>query len=335
MILNPGVLSLLIGSALVTAMLLYAAYFALMITRKWDITSGSEAQLNLERKTYLISTIMTYVLGFELLSLFLFVFTADRLRTLFVGAMCAAGTLNLNGSGYPTLLLKLLSFLLAGIWLVLNYVDNKGFDYPLTRQKYLLLLGITPLILADTIVQNVYFFSLKPHVITSCCGSLFSADETGIGSSLAAIPMAPASIALGVVLLLLFSSGAYFLFSGRGALLFSFFSGASFLVSIAALISFISLYIYELPTHHCPFCILQPGYRYIGYPLYGTLFAGAIAGVGAGVLAPAASITSLQDSIPGIQRRLVSAALVFFLIFTLLSGYLVAASNLELWGNAR
>jgi hypothetical protein len=335
MILNPGVLSLLIGSALVMAMLLYAAYFAFVIVRKWDITSGSEVQLNLERKTYLISTIMTYTLGFQLLSLFLFVFTADRLHTLFVGAMCAAGTLNLNGFGYPTLLLKLISFLLAGVWLVLNYVDNKGFDYPLTRKKYVMLLGITPLILADTITQDIYFFSLKPHVITSCCGSLFSTDETGIGSSLAAIPAVPVSVALGLLLLLLFSSGGRFLFSGRGAPLFSFFSGASFLVSIAAVISLVSLYIYELPTHHCPFCILQTGYRYVGYPLYGTLFAGTIAGVSAGALAPAASIASLQDSIPGIQRHLVGTALVFFLLFALLSGYLIATSNLELWGNAR
>lgn len=51
-------------------MLVYAAYFALQIVRKWDITSGSEVQLDLERKTYLISTIMSYLLGFQLLSLF-------------------------------------------------------------------------------------------------------------------------------------------------------------------------------------------------------------------------------------------------------------------------
>ena len=67
-------------------------------------------QLILERKTYLISTLLTYLLGFELLSLFLYVFTADQLHTFFVGAMCAAGTLYVNGYGYPALILKVVIF---------------------------------------------------------------------------------------------------------------------------------------------------------------------------------------------------------------------------------
>jgi len=41
-----------------------------------------------------------------------------------------------------------------------------------------------------------------------------------------------------------------------------------------AILSFISVYFYELPTHHCPFCILQKEYGYVGYPLYLTLFGG-------------------------------------------------------------
>ena len=78
---------------------------------------GSEQLAALERRTYLISTILTYAFGFQLLALFLYMFTADNLHTFFVGAMCAAGTLNVNGYGYPTLLLKIFNFLAAGTWL--------------------------------------------------------------------------------------------------------------------------------------------------------------------------------------------------------------------------
>ena len=39
---------------------------------------------------------MTYPFGFQLASLFLFIYTADHLHPLFVGAMCAAGTLYVN-----------------------------------------------------------------------------------------------------------------------------------------------------------------------------------------------------------------------------------------------
>lgn len=57
-------------------------------------------------------------------------------------------------------------------------------------------------------------------------------------------------------------------------------------VSLAAIISFISVYIYELPTHHCPFCIVMEEYGYIGYLLYLPLFGAAVTGMGIGVLLP-------------------------------------------------
>ena len=81
-------------------------FYGIRILRNWDLKNGSELQLSLERKTYLISTIMSYAFGFQLLSLFLFIFTADKLASLFTGAMCAAGTLNVNGFGYPALLFQ-------------------------------------------------------------------------------------------------------------------------------------------------------------------------------------------------------------------------------------
>ncbi len=58
--------------------------------------------------------------------------------------MCAAGTLNVNGYGYPALILKIVVFLLSGLWLLLNYADNRAYDYPLVKNKYLFLLFIAP-----------------------------------------------------------------------------------------------------------------------------------------------------------------------------------------------
>jgi hypothetical protein len=43
-------------------------------------------------------------------------------------------------------------------------------------------------------------------------------------------------------------------------------SGAAFAVAtIVGILSFISLYVYEHPHHHCPFCLLKPEYGYQGY----------------------------------------------------------------------
>src|SRR3990172_2439479 len=104
---HPATLALHVSSILIAFMVLYSARYGIRILRKWDIGSGSELQLTLERRTYLISTLLAYTFGFQLLSLFLFIFTADHLHTLFVGAMCAAGSLYFNGYCYPSLILKI------------------------------------------------------------------------------------------------------------------------------------------------------------------------------------------------------------------------------------
>ncbi len=85
MIFHPSILALYVASILISFMVIYSASYGRQILRKWNIQSGSEGQLILERKTYLISTLLTYVFGFELLSLFLYIFTVDRLHTFFVG----------------------------------------------------------------------------------------------------------------------------------------------------------------------------------------------------------------------------------------------------------
>ncbi len=188
MILHPAIVALVIVSFLMTAMSLSGAFFGIRIIRRWDLTSGSEEQLALERRTYLISTILSYVFVFEIGSLFLFIYTADSLHTLFVGAMCAAGALYVDPYGYPTFLLKILNVILAGLWLIVNYVDNQAYDYPLIRKKYALLLILAPLILAESVVQTLYFTQMKADVITSCCGSLFSSEGSGVSSDIAAVP---------------------------------------------------------------------------------------------------------------------------------------------------
>jgi hypothetical protein len=101
-------------------------------------------------------------------------------------------------------------------------------------------------------------------------------------------------------------------------------------ISVAAFISFISVYFYELPTHHCPFCILQKEYGYIGYGLYLLLFVGGLAGMGVGLLMPFRQIPSLKGSLPAIQQHLALTAIIGYLLFTLISTYQIIFSNLKM-----
>ncbi len=332
MILHAPILALLVGSLLIGFLLLLASWHAVRILKHWNLGSGSELQLALERRTYLVSTVMSYACAFQLVSLFLFVYTADELTPLFVGAMCAAGTLAVNPYGYPALLLKLTSAVLAGTWLVVNHIDTRGRDYPLIRPKYVGLLAIAPVMLAETVVQTAYFGGLRADVITSCCGSLFSAGNSGIAGELAGLPAGPMRVAFYGAVAALLLAVAWFLRFGSGGALVAGCSVAVFVVSLAAIVSFISLYIYELPTHHCPFCILQKEYHFIGYPMYALLLTGVIAGLGVGLLHPWRATASLAAVLPQFMCRLSVAAMAAFGAFAALSIYVMLATSFRLGG---
>ncbi|MDD2582761.1 MAG: hypothetical protein PHR66_12295 [Desulfuromonadaceae bacterium] len=330
MILHPGIMALLVSSALISIMMFYAACYGILILRRWDITSGSELQLALERRTYLISTIVSYFLIFQLVSLFLFIQTADSICHLFVGAMCAVGTLTVSNFGYTVLFLKVATFIMAGLWLILNHTDNQGYDYPLIRPKYMLLLIMAPFTVAETVVQGIYFTGLNPDIITSCCGTLFSQSSRGIAADILALPVTPMRILFYVCMAATFAFGARLLWEGKGAYLFAGMSGVTFVVSIISIISFISLYFYEMPSHHCPFCILQREYGYVGYPLYIFILSGTVAGLGCGLLQLFRKKESLDTIIPAVQRKLAAITVISFMLFTVIVTWQILFSSFKL-----
>ena len=96
MILHPGILALIVGSSIVLVMMSYAGWIGVRVLKSWDFDSSSAEQLTLERETYLGSTLAISALGFQVVSALLFLFTVDDIHELFVGAMCATGSLNAN-----------------------------------------------------------------------------------------------------------------------------------------------------------------------------------------------------------------------------------------------
>ncbi len=331
MLITPAIVALQLIALCVVGAVLLAGGFAWRILRHWDIYSGSELQVRLERQTYLISTLLGFALGAELLSLLLFVHTAENLSSQFVGAMCATGVLNINAFGFPTLLLKMTIFFLAALWLSLNRVDNQGYDYPLVRVKYgLLLMAIAPLTVLESAAQTAFFLGLEPEVITSCCGSLFSADSQGVAAELAGWPARPAMVLFyGVAAGLLIVGLAFRRWPGLGPL-FAAGSVLTFGIALAAIIAFLSLYVYENPNHHCPFCLLKAGHDYVGYALYIPLFAAAAAGLSAGFIAPFRRMTSLQTVIPREIQWLTGLALAGFGWFYAVATVLMLRSHLIL-----
>jgi hypothetical protein len=330
MLFQPAIIALLFASAANLATLLGVAPFAIDVCRHWDISSGSERQLRLERRTYLISTLLGFVLTTQLLALLLFVFNADKMATMFVGAMCAVGTLNANAFGFPALIAQVVVFFLAAMWLAINHVDVSAPDYPLVRIKYALLLLLTPALAITFSLQLDYFLGLKPDVITSCCARVFSGDASGLSADLSSLPPLPALIVFYASLVLAVAVAGYGAVKGRAGYAVSLTSLLAFVAAIAGILSFLSLYIYEHPHHHCPFCLLKAEYGHQGYWLFVPLFAATACGLGAGAVQPFARVASLRVVVPLVSRRLAGIAAAGFALFTAVASFMILRSNLIL-----
>jgi hypothetical protein len=223
-------------------------------------------------------------------------------------------------------------FFLAAMWLAINHVDTRAPDYPLVRIKYGLLLLLLP-VLASASGWNCSIFSAsRPTSSPPAAAACFPARQPdhcrrSLGHGSRSRPFfsvySRVAAAIGVAL------WHWRRGSRRSGYLLAAASAAAFVAAIIGVLSFISLYIYEHPHHHCPFCIFKPEYDYQGYWLYLPLFTATAAGLGRGLaaLCPGAQP---GDIIPGVSSRLAGIAAVGYSLFIAVATYFVLASKLIL-----
>jgi len=309
MILHPWMLGLIIGHSALLLVFSLGLINAWQIFRGWDYNSTEEKQFLMEKKTYLVSTVMNFALFTQILMLFLFEMAADELANVLHGAMCAVGTLSSNSYGFPLLDLKIISFFVYFIWLVINYLDNQIETYPLVRKKYLVLMLIYPLAVAETILLFMFAFNLDPSVITSCCGSVYNVGTEGLGGSLAGASdgfILPLFFTI-VILLLLnrFIINRRDTEKKRLGNLFEFpLWVAFFITAIIVIISFISTYVYEMLSHKCPFCFMGAEYHYYGVLLYLFLFVATATGMTGGLLGTIKQPAILKEKAGFLRKKM-------------------------------
>jgi len=330
MILHPWILGLIIGHSALLLVFSLGLINAGQIFRGWDYNSAEEKQFLLEKKTYLVSTVMNFALFMQILMLFLFGIAADELANVLPGAMCAVGTLSSNSYGFPLLGLKIISFFVYFIWLAINYLDNQIETYPLVRKKYLVLMLIYPLAVAETILLFMFAFDLDPSVITSCCGTVYNEGAEGLGGSLAG---ASAGFILplffSIVILLLLNRFVFKRWSAVkewfGNLLEFPLWIAFFISAIVVTISFISIYVYEMLSHKCPFCFMGAEYHYYGIPLYFCLFVATATGITGGLLETIKRPETLAEKAMLFKKKMNSVSLWGMLAFVVI-GFLPFAT---------
>jgi hypothetical protein len=267
--LNNQVLIYLLGESVSLLLFSIAAFFSAIIIKKWDFNSYSLFQFKLENRAYLISTIVEFLLYIKIALIIYFIYTIDALSILVPGAMCGAGVISANSYGLNLLFVKLLIIFLLMFYINLNNYDLEAKDYPVIKQKSLLVLAIFALILVEFFLDISYFSNIDLNLPVSCCSALFGQLE---GAN-------PLPFGLNITMLLALFYMLYITFVVANLTSYKWIylivSILFLYISYYAVVYFFGTYVYELPTHKCPFCMMQKAYYYIGYLIWGTLFLGS------------------------------------------------------------
>lgn len=305
MTLTPEIIALLTLDVLFLFLGGVAFIASLGMLFRFDATVSTPLQYTLEKRSYLISVIIKYVFIVKLPLFLFFIYTMDKLSAIITGAMCATGVVNAVDFGFYLNILKLFNLYGFGFWLLLHRADMRHENMPYSVMKlWLYVLLFVPLVV-EIGLEIAFFASLNISKIVSCCGTLFSAASTSYASLLFKVD-GLVWVAFFYVFAVLIGV-AYWL---RSTVLMLFANVMYLVFAIIALIVFFSTYVYELPTHHCPFCLLQKDYYYVGYLMYTTLFAGTFSGIGGALL----QSISKQDQSVWLRRSVMFNAFYLILV---------------------
>jgi hypothetical protein len=167
-----------------------------------------------------------------------------------------------------------LNLYLFASWLTLHSNDIKDEELPYTKVKFGFFIAIFFLFMIELIVEYLMFSSIDINQMVDCCGTLYS---TGSSSYISYLFHIDTLVLLGSFYSIYFLMIVFYFLKNR--YIFTILNILFIFVSIISLIVFFGTYIYELPTHHCPFCFLQKDYFYVGYLIYSLLFLGTFKGM--------------------------------------------------------
>ncbi|MFA9372851.1 MAG: hypothetical protein ACERKK_01725, partial [Poseidonibacter sp.] len=242
-LLSNEVIIFLFTQVILFILLIIAFYYSLTIINKWDYSKTTSTQYKLEKRSYLVILITSFVMLIKIFLMPYFAFTIDKLSNIIPGAMCAAGVISANDYGGPLFVLKLFIVFFIALWLIINKFDLKSKEYKYTKVKFIFFIFIFFLILIETIIDILYFTNISTKEPVLCCTVIF-----GTATTSSTIPFN-----LSITLLLVLFYLLYFLLiiaNIQKQKFLNFITSMLFIyISYFAVTYFFSTYIYELPTH--------------------------------------------------------------------------------------
>ena len=267
-LLSNEVIVYLLAESILYLLLLIAFMVTVGLLKSWDFGAFTSRQFTLENRSYLVMTIILFAMVLKIGLLPYFVYTIDRLSDLVPGAMCAAGVIKANAYGNPLLTLKIVILFLSGVWLSINRLDLGAKAYPYLKVKSWLFVLIFTLLSVEFTLDILYFTHIETTKPVSCCSVIFGqvGGHNGLPFGLDIPKLLILFYLLYGLTVLTVVADMYLL-----SIVVALFSGV---IAYYGVVYFFGTYIYELPTHQCPFCMLQDHYHYVGYLVWGSLLAG-------------------------------------------------------------
>jgi hypothetical protein len=274
-ILSTNVIIFLFLESIILLLQFISFFYIIHILKNWNFKSTSYLQYNLEKKSYLITLIIYFTISIKLFLLPFFIYTIDTLSNIITGAMCGAGVIDLNNYGENLVILKILILFFGLFWLVINNEDIKQKNFPFLKRKLYYFIFIFFLINIEFYLDIKYFINISTESITQCCSTIYNTISTN--------PL-PFSISIQYLLIVFFTIFILSFLSNISNLKQKYLISALLnllllYISYYAIVYFFGIYIYQLPTHNCPFCMLQKDYYYIGYIIFIFIFLGTFFGI--------------------------------------------------------
>ncbi|MCW8820806.1 MAG: hypothetical protein OQK45_01150 [Sulfurovum sp.] len=272
-LLSNQIIVFLLSESTLFILLLVAFVVSLKVLVKWDFESFMPFQFALERQAYLVSTIILFVFVMKFILVVYFIFSIDALSLLLPGAMCGAGVIKANVYGSYLLVLKLSILFLLTLWFYIHYYDMRTKNHQWFKHKSWLFSLIFVFIVLELGLDFSYFSNIDTHLPVSCCSALFGQLE-------GANPL-PFGLSVSLLLVLFYLLYILVILSLKSGYTLLYILTNILFVYIAyyAVVYFFGTYVYQLPTHKCPFCMLQAEYAYVGYLLWASLFMGTYIGL--------------------------------------------------------
>jgi hypothetical protein len=273
--LDRNIFIYVLSEAIVWSVAFVTMPMALHLLRHWDYSSYTAVQFRLERRAYLLMSAAVFVFALKMVLLPYFIFTLDKLSAVVPGAMCAAGVISFDASGMDLLYIKIAVMFVLVLWLVINHYDLDEGTYRWSLLKYRLYVGIFGLLSIEFWLTLRFFNALDIHAVLNCCTTLYGLLE-GMNPLPFGLEKSPMVALFYLIWLWIFFSHVADkpIRHLSGLILFG-------VIAYYSVLYFFGTYIYELPGHHCPFCMFQQDYYYVGYVVWGLLMGGLALGVAA------------------------------------------------------